>query len=236
MKAKKFLKQQAELDKREILEASDKQSLYALLDQIEQPEQSAQPEKAEQPKPSFVKRYSKWLIGAAGIAACAIILTTVLLLYPAKDKIVYNEQNFVISSSTVEEMDNDMQEFDFQIAQSLYSVKIKKTVDSITNDVIYYKASVNKSDNLINFKFTAVCNPNYTYPYFDITNFTHIDLSDLSVYYKKDIIIDEETSLKQASCLAQIQKGSEFIYITEYNEYMMDEEGSFLQIIQEMFI
>lgn len=235
MKAKKFLKQQAELDKREILEASDKQSLYALLDQIEQPENAAQPEKTEQPKPSFVKRYSKWLISAAGIAACAIILTTVLLLYPAKDKIVYNEQNFVTSSSTVEEMDYDMQEFDFLFDQSLYSVKIKKTVDSITNDVIYYKASVKRFDNLIKFEFTAVCNPNYTYPYFEITDeFKDADLTNYSVVYKQEISLNEYFNTLQAK--AQIQKGSEFIYITEYNEYMMDEEGSFLQIIQEMFI
>lgn len=224
------------MDKKEILEASDKQSLYALLDQIEKPEQSAQPEKPEQPKPSFVKRYSKWLIGAAGIAACAIILTTVLLLYPAKDKIVYNEQNFITSSSTIEEMNNDMREFEFEIDTAVYSAKVEKTADSVSGDSILYRVQINQRNSLINFEFIAVCNPNYSYPNFDITNFTHIDLSDLSVYYKKDIITDEETSLKQASCLAQIQKGSEFIYITEYNEYMMDEEGSFLQIIQEMFI
>lgn len=224
MKAKKFLKQQAETEKKEILEASDIQSFDEFFTETEKP---------EQPKGGFFKRYYKWLISAAGIAACAIILTTVLLLYPAKEKIVYDEHNFVISSSTVEEMDNDMRNFNFFINQN-YSVDIKKTVDSISNDVIYYKASIKQSDNSIKFEFTAVCNPNYSYSHFDIAGFTHIDLSDLSIYYKKDVI--NQSGVNRLKCLAQIQKGTEFIYITEYNEYTIDEEGSLLEIIQEMFI
>lgn len=227
MKAKKFLKQQAEAEKKEILEASDMQSFDEFFTETEKP---------VQPKRSFFKRYYKWLISAAGVAVCAIILTTVLLLYPAKDKIVYDEHNFVTSSSTIEEMDSDMKEIDFHIDNAEYSVEIEKTTDSVSGDSILYSAWITQRSARIKFEFVAVCNSNYSYSHFDITNFTHIDLSGLSVYYKKDIITDDETSLNQAICLAQIQKGSEFIFITEYTEYMLDEESSLLEIIQEMFI
>ena len=225
MKAKKFLKQQAEAEKKEILEASDMQSFDEFFTETEKP---AQPER------NFFKRYYKWLISAAGVAVCAIILTTVLLLYPTKEKIVYDEHNFVTSSSTVEEMDSDMKEIDFQIDTAEYSVEIEKTTDSVSGDSILYRARINQLNALIKFEFVAVCNSNYSYSHFDITNFTHIDLSDLSVYYKKDVI--NQSGANRLKCLAQIQKGSEFIYITEYNELMLNEEGSLLEIIQEMFI
>ncbi len=226
MKAKKFLKQQAEAEKKEILEASDMQSFDEFFHDIEKPAQL---------KRGFFKRYYKWFISAAGIAACAIILTTVLLLYPAKEKIVYDENNFVTSSSTIEEMDNDMTEFNFQIDTTAYSVEVEKTVDSVSGDVILYRLQVDQYTSLINFEFIAVCNPNYFYPYLEITDeYTDAGLTNYSVSYKQEILPNEYGLDLKAK--AKIQKGSEFIYITEYNEYMTDEEGSLLKIIQEMFI
>lgn len=223
MNIKKLLKNQADLEKKKILADSDKQAYEEMLAQIK-----------SDPKPKSHPHLSKWLAAAAGVCASAIVLVCVLVFYPFNKSNVYLENNFMTVISTTEEMDGDMKTFKFNTLSD-YSVLVNKTFDSVSKDTIYYSAHFNQSDSLIDFEIVAVCNKNYTYSHFKFEGDSEqIELSGYTVNYQKDILQDSE--LKLMSCKAQIQKDGEFLYITNYSEYMLDEEGSFFKIIQEMLI
>ena len=70
MKGKKFLKQQFDIAKQEILEASKDETYYSMLEQIQN---------APKPKKKFWKRNLKWIAGAASVAVSAVILLSVCI-------------------------------------------------------------------------------------------------------------------------------------------------------------
>lgn len=225
MNIKKLLKNQADLEKQKILADSDKQAYEEMLAQIK-----------SDPKPKSHPHLSKWLAAAAGVCASAIVLVCVLVFYPFNKTNVYLNYNFITDSSTTDEMDNDMKAFKFETLND-YSVLVDKTVDSVSGDTIYYTARFYKMDSLIKFEIVAVCNKNYTYSNFKFEGDSkQMELSGYPVNYQKDILPDSEFNLPLMNCKAQIQKDGEFLYITNYSEYMLDEEGSFFKIIQEMLI
>lgn len=229
MKGKKFLKQQSDIDKQQILEAGKDQKYYSMLEQIES---------APKPKQNFWKRNLKWITGAAGVAVSAVILVCVLVFYPfaSTDTLpIYLEENFEISNSTFEEMDADMKEYDFNIDKSLYDISVDKTIDKVSGDTILYSIHMMHINTTIKFDFVAVCNPNYTYPSFEITDkFTDITLPQYFISYS-----DTKTATGGIIILnskAKIQKDKEIIYITEYQEYVTDSSRSIVDVIQETFI
>ena len=227
MKVKKFLKQQAEKEKQQIIENSDMQAFNLYFEQIGNDEHE-----------KVLPNRSKWLIGVACLFVAMIVAILSVLFFLSKPSSpVYLDSNFEISDSNVEEMDGDMKEFDFNIDDALYSVTVQKTSDSVTGDDLYYRANIYTLDSFINFEFVAVCNENYTYGNFGATdNFTTVELSDYSVTYRQEISHESGTGLDELSAKAIIQKNKESIYIIVYNEYLLDDEGSLLNIIQEMFI
>ena len=225
MKVKKFLKQQAEKEKQQIIENSDMQAFNLYFEQIGNDEHE-----------KVLPNRSKWLIGVACLFVAMIVAILSVLFFLSKPSSpVYLDSNFEISDSNAEEMDGDMNEFDFNIDDSLYSVTVQKTSDSVTGDCLFYQVKI--SNLILNFEFIAVCNENYTYGNFGATdNFTTVELSDYSVIYKQEISHESGTGLDELSAKAIIQKNKESIYIIVYNEYILDDEGSLLNIIQEMFI
>ncbi len=229
MKGKNFLKQQSDIDKQQILEAGKNQKYYSMLEQIEN---------APKPKQNFWKRNLKWIAGAASVAVSAVILVCVLVFYPfaSTDTLpIYLEENFEISNSTFDEMDADMKEYDFNIDKSLYDISVDKTIDKVSGDTILYSIHMMHINTTIKFDFVAVCNPNYTYPSFEITDkFTDITLPQYFISYS-----DTKTATGGIIILnskAKIQKDKEIIYITEYQEYVTDSSRSIVDVIQETFI
>ncbi len=230
MNAKKFLKQHAEAYRKKLLEESNTE-IYECY--FENSEDTAVNE-------HWLVRYRKWIIAAACVLIAAIIATMcVLLLYrPKKDPVIYLEQNQVKSNSTIEEMSGDMKEFSFDIDNTLYSVDVEKTSDSLSNDVLCYEVSVNSLDTLVKLNFVAVCNINYVYDNIKLTdNYIATELHDYSVLYKQEPDVDTKLGLPLLEGSAELKKGSEVIYITMYSEYILDDgNGSFLETIEKMFI
>lgn len=229
MKGKKFLKQQSDIDKKQILEAGKDQKYYSMLEQIES---------APKPKQNFWKRNMKWIAGAASVAVSAVILVCVLVFYPFASNdthALYLEENFEVLDSTFEEMDADMKEYDFNIDKSTFIIIVNKTIDKISGDTILYTVHMMQKNTTSKFDFVAVCNPNYTYPNFEITDkFTDITLPQYTVSYS-----DKTTTTGGIIILnskAKIQKDKEIIYITEYQAYLPDSNRSILDVIQETFI
>ena len=229
MKGKKFLKQQSDIDKKKILEAGKDQKYYSMLEQIRN---------APKPKQNFWKRNLKWISGAASIAVTAVILVCVLVFYPfapAESTIVYLEENFEVLDSTFDEMDADMKEYDFNIDKSTAAIKVSKTIDKISGDTILYTVKITNTLLPIKFDFVAVCNPNYTYPSFEITDkFTDITLPQYTISYSDKITTTGGIIILNSK--AKIQKDKEIIYITDYQEYLANSNSSILDMIEETFI
>ena len=229
MKGKKFLKQQSDIDKQQILEAGKDQKYYSMLEQIEN---------APKPKQNFWKRNLKWIAGAASVAVSAVILVCVLVFYPfapAESKIVYLEENFEVLDSTFDEMDADMKEYDFNIDKSTATIKVNKTIDKISGDTILYTVHMMQKNTTNKFDFVAVCNPDYIYPHFEITDkFTDVNLPQYAVSYSDKITTTG--GIIKLNSKAKIQKNKEIIYITDYQEYLTDSSRSIVDVIQETFI
>ena len=132
-------------------------------------------------------------------------------------------------------MDADMKEYDFNIDKSVYDISVDKTIDKISGDTILYTVKLTEALLTNKFTFVAVCNPNYTYPSFEITDkFTDITLPQYTISYS-----DTKTTTGGIIILnskAKIQKDKEIIYITDYQAYLTDSNRSILDVIQETFI
>lgn len=224
MRAKKFLKKEADIEKRKILEEGKNQKYEAMLNQI----------KSAPQKQSFWKRYSKWLISAAGVAASAIILVCVLVFYPfaANTSTVYLDENLEVHNSTIDEMDADMKEYEFNL--SALDVSVDKTIDKISGDTLFYTVKTTGVSQ-IKLTFVAVCNPNYTYPNFEVTDdYIYTALQNYSVTYMQTIL--HASGIPQLSARAKIQRNKEIIYLTDYQAYQLDSSRTIIDVIQEMFI
>lgn len=227
MNVKKYLQQQSEKDRQAILSESDNQFLQDLKAKID---------KQPSPAPRRSSRLRYWVIGAAGTLASIIAIVCVLVFYPfAQTDFTYYENNFVQSDSTLSAMDEDMREFIFNIDDSLYSVTIFKITDSVSGDTIMYRANITSLDTLINITFVAVCNKNYHYKGLQITNQYDIEeLPRYDIHYDAKSTPDPDFGMDKFSAQAQIQKGAEYIYITDYYETMLDEQPRFFDIIQSI--
>ena len=223
MRDNKFLKQQSDIERQQILEEGKNQNYAAMLDQIESAPQ----------KQSFWKRYSKWFISAAGVAASAIILVCVFVFYPFADKaVLYLEENLEVRDSTVDEMDADMKEYEFNLAD--LDISVDKTIDKISGDTLFYTVkTTGVSQNRLT--FVAVCNPNYTYSNFEITdNFIYTEIPNYSITYMQKIT--PSGGVNRLSAQAKIQRNKEIIYLTDYQAYQLDSSRTIIDVIQEMFI
>ena len=222
MKKNKYLKQQADIEKQRILEEGKNQKYEAMLNQI----------KSAPQKQSFWKRYSKWLISAAGVAASAIILVCVFVFYPFADNtVLYLEDNFEVHDSTIDEMDADMKEYKFNLSD--LDISVDKTIDKISGDTLFYTVKTTGVSQ-IKLTFVAVCNPNYTYKNFETTDdFVHTEIPNYSISYMQ--MIDFE-GIARLTARAKIQRNKEIIYLTDYQAYLLDSSRTIIDIIQEMFI
>ena len=222
MKKNKYLKQQADIEKQRILEEGKNQKYEAMLNQI----------KSAPQKQSFWKRYSKWLISAAGVAASAIILVCVFVFYPFADNtVLYLEDNFEVHDSTIDEMDADMKEYKFNLSD--LDISVDKTIDKISGDTLFYTVKTTGVSQ-IKLTFVAVCNPNYTYKNFETTDdFVHTEIPNYSISYMQ--MIDFE-GIARLPARAKIQRNKEIIYLTDYQAYLLDSSRTIIDIIQEMFI
>lgn len=225
MRDNKFLKQQSDIERQQILEEGKNQNYAAMLDQIESAPQ----------KQSFWKRYSKWLISAAGVAASAIILVCVFVFYPFADKaVLYLDDNFEVRDSTVDEMNADMKEYEFNLDTTSLVFTVNKTIDKISGDTLFYTVKTTGVSQ-IRLTFVAVCNPNYTYPDFEITdNFIYTEIPNYSITYLQNIA--PANGIAQLYAQAKIQRNKEIIYLTDYQAYQLDSSRTIIDVIQEMFI
>lgn len=224
MKVKKYLKKQAEQDRKEIL-ASDNGEFLRELQQQVVPEIKSRP------------RLRVWLSATiSAVAATAVVAICIAVYYPFEaGPIEYLAGNFVSVNSTIEELNQDVKEVDLQIDTSLYRYSVTKTSDSKSGDVLFYVTTIQNTDLFVQMELVTVCNPNYQYKDFQISDETiTVQLTNYNVTYTTMTNIDSEFGIEILQAKAEIQKGNEFIYVTKYTEYLFSPEGSFLEVLQSI--
>lgn len=227
MKTKKFLYQQAEQDRQTILSESDERFLQETKAKIE----------ANSPAPAARRfpRLKYLAAGGAGILASVAVLVCVLVFFPRAQGGAphYYEDNFVRSSSTVREMDDDMKEFTFNISDTLNTIRVEKTTDSVSGDVIMYRADITSIDATVDMTIIAVCNENYNYDGWTITdNYSFEKLPLYDIRYLAEEKQDPNFGFDTYSAQAEIQRNSEYIYIN-YTEALSG-QPRFFDLIQSL--
>lgn len=223
MKVKKYLEKQAEKDRRAIMTEGDEKFLQETMARIDG---------AASPAPRSSSKLKSWLTGAM---AFAVMIACVLVFCPLGQDAVYLESNFVKNDSTIEAMDIDMKEFAFNISEPLYSAKVEKITDSVTGDTIMYQANITSADTYVKMTMIAICNKNYHYNGIQVTeSFISEKLPLYNVSYLANMIPDPVFHLDQYSVIAQIRKGKEYVYLTNYVETVFDGQPRFLDLVQAL--
>ncbi len=187
---------------------------------------------APSPAPRSSSKLKSWLTCAM---ACAVVIACVLVFCPLGQGAAYLENNFVISDSTLQEMDADMKKFAFDIDETLYTVTVQKTTDSVSGDVIMYHATISSLDSLVNMTLVAVCNENYQYHEVEITNeFVTENLSSYEIRYWSYTDPQPDFGVDIYHVEAQIRKGKEYVYLTNYVETVFDGQPKFLDLVQTL--
>ncbi len=217
MNVKRYLKNQAKQDRQAIMEEDNGETLRALG--IEYPAKK--------------KSYRRaWIAGAASLAASlAVVLTCVFTLYPFGEQTEkYLEENFVTEDSTVERMNSELHDFSLTLDEDV--CEIYRTYDGVSGKALYYQLSVNRYDNSLHGEFFITCNANYQY-----TNFTFSlspifeTLPQYSITYQLDSTVDPQYGFETISCMAEIKGETDIIYITQYDELILDGH-TFLDSVQ----
>ena len=225
MRVKKYLEQQAEKDRQAIMTEGDEKFLQETMARIDG---------APSPTPRSSSKLKSWLTASCAVA-CVVGFVCFLVFYPQGQGAAYLENNFVKSDSTLQEMDADMKKFAFDIDETLYTVKVQKTTDSVSRDVIMYEANISSNDSLVKMSLFAVCNENYQYHEVEITDeFVTEKLAPYDICYQSSTVPQPDFGVNYYSAQAQIRKGKEYIYIKNYVETVFDGQPQFLDLVQTL--
>lgn len=221
MNVKRYLNKQARKDQQAIIEADDGKTLRALGIDYPAPKQKN-------------RRVMGWLLGAASVAVSSILIVCIVMLYPSQQsQTIYWDMNFENRASTLSEMNSELHDFAFEVDESVYSVRLARTSDSVSKDLLYYTISLNSYDSVVKMELVAVCNPKFEYKDFSFQN-APIQKS-LALY---DVLYDFETQPKQQFDLniltgkATIDGKQDTVYVRKYEELLVQPEPAFFDIIQ----
>ncbi len=222
MNVKKYLKKQAEQDKQEIRDSDNGERLRALQELV-----------TEKPKKRPALRV--WLPAALSAVASIVVMITCLVVYYTKDdEAHYLDTNLIFTVSSLEELNQDLDEFEIQFNPA-YSYNVKKTSDKVSGDVLYYFTQIQIPDSFIALDFVTVCNPNYEYKHFELSGkTTTAQLANYTVTYSSFIETDPQFDFETLKANAEIHKGKESVYVTQYTEILFTPEGSFLEVLQSI--
>lgn len=224
MNVKRYLKKQAEKDRQKILNADNGAFLRELEQMVVE-------------KPKKRPRLRVWLPATlSAVASAAVVVTCIVVYYPSESEhIEYLDANLIYSDSDLDELNKDVKEFDLQIDSTIYSYTVKKTSDLISGDVLFYATKISDTNSLVDLEIVTVCNPNYKYKDFQISdNAISAQLANYTVMYETTLKTNAEYGIDTLTAIAEIHKGDEYIYITNYSEMLLSPEGSFLEILQSI--
>lgn len=224
MNVKKYLREQAKKDYQEILSADDGELLRSLQARVVE-----KPRKCRYPS-----HFKAWIAGVASIMVAVIVVVCTIAFFPTDSPEIYLEENHASYVSDLGSLNQDMHEFYLTVDDSLYDIHVNKTIDKISGDVLFYSANIVSFDTLVRADIVAVCNKHYKYNFHTPDEPVTAELEHYRIVYQTTISADPDFGVNMLNGIGAIQKESEYIFITSYNELMLDENGSFFDIIQSI--
>lgn len=223
MNVKKRLEQEANATHQKILEESDKSFLSSLQEQVSEPKR----------RPVFF-HWKAWLTGAACSLAAALVIVCTVLFIPFKKQVVYLEKNFHTSASDVSALNADLKDFAVIIGEDLIVTDIKKTVDGPSGDSLFYVLALRTADRRIQTRLTIVCNQYFNYEDQYTLSYQQAQLSDYNVHYYIENSVNPAFQCYNINAYAKIEGTTEIIYITQYQEIALDENGTLFEFIESL--
>lgn len=222
MNVKRYLEKQARKDRRAIMEADGGKTLRALgIDYPESPKKN--------------RRLTGWLIGAASVVASLVLIVCLVIFYPAQSQTIYWEANFETRTASLTELNSEMHDFTFEIDESAYSVRLTRTSDSVSNDLLYYTVSLDSYDSIVKMELVAVCNSKFEYKNFDFPNEPiSKSLPLYNILYNFETLPKPQFGLDMLSCTAEIDGEKDIVYVKKYEELLVGPETVFFDVIQQV--
>ena len=221
MNVKRYLKKQARKDQQAIMDADNGQTLCALGIDYPAPKQKN-------------RRTMGWLLGAASVAVSSILIVCIVMFYPTQQsQTIYWDINFENRASTLSEMNSELHDFAFEVDESVYSIRLARTSDSVSKDLLYYTISLNSYDSLVKMQLISVCNPKFEFQNFKFLQTpTSKSLPLYNVLYEFETRPDPQFDLEWLSCTAEIDGKQDIVYVKQYEELLVQPEPAFFDIIQ----
>ena len=245
MKIKKFLEKVAEEDRESLIDDKDIEFLASIGVDYNKKREAAKRE----PDSSYYRtaKSVNYRVLFAGIACFLVVAITAvsLSLYfslkksplnpsPVEPPIHYFDDNFVETDSNLQELNADLQLFSLNVDESMYSVGIKRTYDSLSGDDLFFTLEfVSKQGLSKKFIFDIVVNKNYEHDALTYTDeLKEEQFADYILKYSEN---DQPTSgpFIIVSCKGEIQIGEQWIYITKYEERATG-KSTFIETLQSL--
>lgn len=249
MNAKKFLREQAERDKKEILAKDGGKSLRALEEHV-------------QPNGKERVRLKKW-IPATASALTAVVLVACLAVYrpwnnakfpsvetpslkepfiPDWEEIKYGHGGGC-DVATFENANAELTQFNLQCdPDDYYYCTLMRAYDFSNDKTEFYSLAVTSMDQSTDLRLLAGKTDGYEYAFWDDgLATTTAELPDYTVTYYQWKKYDTQIEMNVLYAIAKIEKGDEIVYVSEYSEILdfpdapsHDSDGAFLEVLQSV--
>ena len=219
MNVKRYLKKQARKDQQAIIEADEGKTLRVLG--------------IDYPAPKQKSRMIPSILGIAGAAVSIVLIVCIITFYPFQSNVEYIDANFENRTASLTEMNSELHDFTFEVDESVYSIRLARISDRVSNDLLYYTISLNSYDSLVTMDIVAVCNPNFEYKDFEYSKAPTLKALPLyDVLYDFQTKPDPQFGLDLLSCTAEIDGNRDIVYVRKYQELLVQPEPAFFDIIQ----
>ncbi len=173
------------------------------------------------------------ILGIAGAAVSIVFIACFIAFYPFQNKVVYIDANFENRTASLTELNSELHDFAFEVDESIYSIRLARTSDSVSKDLLYYTISLNSYDSLVKMELVAVCNPKFEYKDFEFLQTpTSKSLPFYSILYEFVTSPKPQFGLDLLSCTAKIDGKQDTVYVIMYEELLVQPEPAFFDIIQ----
>lgn len=176
-------------------------------------------------------RFWATVYGGAALLVVAIILIPTLMVTLRPLDPLYQEGNIVWSSSTMSDMQQDLQHFDTAGFSELSCENHFLHTDSITGDKLFYSLDI--LGELATTKIIIVVNEKYHYPFGLGEQITTVTSANYNITYQKRFTENDYDDILSVEYRGEIKVQTETVYFT-YTQTIATDDADFLADIQSL--
>lgn len=234
MSFKKRFDKRIEEDKKSRITESDRAFLASLESYV------VEPPEGEVRVKTFNYKALLYSVACAIVAALTVFIIVYFTVKPGNAPVTppdyfFDESDPVVSD--LSELNGDLILFAFEADTNKYKTVVEKVYDSVSNDTLYYVLTVTNAipDFELSARIVIVVNENYTFAPGDYNRETVEDtIFGYTIKYTQmltTIATMDTIKVYEAKCKGEMQIGTQWVYITQYQETTVD-ENTFLNTLK----